>query len=92
MASDILDVKTISICLPGKLASGNKKPPAKAEFLLVCGWWATVSVEPWLYVDVLTVGMFDVELVVSRAIWENNHEWTDKRKAGKLTYIYCKSP
>lgn len=45
VASDILDVMTISVCLQAKLASGNKKPLVKTEFLLVCNWLATVSVE-----------------------------------------------
>ena len=46
VASDILGVTKISVCLLAKLGSGNRKPPTKTEFLLVCGQWATVSVEP----------------------------------------------
>ena len=37
VASDNVDVTTISVCLPAKLANGNRKSPAKTEFLLVCG-------------------------------------------------------
>ena len=37
VAGDILDVTTMSVRLLAKLASGNRKPPPKTEFLLVCG-------------------------------------------------------
>ena len=37
VASDNVAVTTISVCLLSKLASENRKPPAKTEFLLVCG-------------------------------------------------------
>lgn len=37
VASDNLNVTTISVCLPAKLACGNRKPRAKTEFLKVCG-------------------------------------------------------
>ena len=37
MAGDILDGTTMSVRLLAKLTSGNRKPLAKTEFLLVCG-------------------------------------------------------
>ena len=37
VAGDILDVTTMSVRLPAKLASGNRNPQAKTEFLLGCG-------------------------------------------------------
>lgn len=37
VASDNLDVSTISVCLLAKIASGNWEPSGKTEFLLVYG-------------------------------------------------------
>ena len=49
VANNNLDVKKISLCLPAKLASGNRKLPAQTDFPLVCGWLATVNVSPDCY-------------------------------------------